>query len=352
MISGAVADRMDRRRLMIGADVFRFFVVGALGLSIALDATHIWMLYSCAFLLGAAETLHVSCGQALIPAIVLPEQLIDANARFSSAQIVATQFVGPPLGSALFTAAASVPFLADAVSFAGSAALIASLPDEHRVERPRTSLLADMREGFAFIRGHQALRRLASALALVNFFYFSATALLVLYVSQQLHSGKVVYTALFVGAATGTVISRLFVQRMNARLGPVGTLVIAFWLWAVSVIGLSITDNGPVAIVMFVVLGFGNGLWIVLNTTLRQQLTPNRLLGRMNAAFRTLSWGVVPFGAAFGGLTARWFGLRTPFVMAAVVHTLVAAFALRLFRPVRDAVAAARSVDPEDPALA
>ena len=65
MFTGAVADRMDRRRLMIGADVARFVVVGVLGVAIVFDAANIWMLYVCAFLLGTGETLHVNAAQAL-----------------------------------------------------------------------------------------------------------------------------------------------------------------------------------------------------------------------------------------------------------------------------------------------
>jgi MFS family permease len=339
MVSGAIADRTDRRRLMIAADLFRLVMVGGLGLVIALGAVQVWMLYVCAFLLGAAETLHVNAAQAMLPMLVRGDQLLDANARFASAQIAAAQFIGPPIGSTLFNVAASLPFVSDALSFAGSAVLIAQLPDERRIERPETRLWTDVREGFAYIRGHRAMRRMASVLAIINFFYFSAVALLVLYTSQQLHSGKVVYTALFVGAASGTLISRWFVTPLTRRLGLVRTLAIAFWMWALSVVGLAITGNGIIAIAMFVVLGFGNGLWLTLNTTLRQRLTPNRLLGRMNAAYRTVSWGVVPFGAAFGGVFARLFGLRAPFIAAGAVLTAIAVFAGPLLRPVRDAEA-------------
>jgi len=213
------------------------------------------------------------------------------------------------------------------------------------VEAPTTRLRDDVMEGLRFTRDHAALRRLASVLAIINFFYFAATALLVLYTSQQLHSGKIVYTALFVGAATGTVVSRWFVTPMTHRLGAVGALTISFWLWALAMVGLAITGNAIVAITLFVILGFGNGLWLVLNTTLRQRLTPDRLLGRMNAAYRTISWGIVPFGAAFGGFFAKLFGLRAPFIAAAVVLSLIAVFAHRLMQPI-SAAAAASAPEP------
>jgi predicted MFS family arabinose efflux permease len=111
---------------------------------------------------------------------------------------------------------------------------------------------------------------------------------------------------------------------------------VSIWTWAVTVTGLAIAPNPAVAVAMFTILGVGNGLWISLTTTIRQRLTPERMLGRGNAVFRTVSWGVVPFGAALGGVIARFAGLRAPFIVAAVATLLCAVFSRRLLRPVTD----------------
>ena len=74
---------------------------------------------------------------------------------------------------------------------------------------------------------------------------------------------------------------------------------------------------------------------MILNTTMRQQVTPPRLLGRMNAAFRTISWGIVPIAAAFGGVMAKVFGIRAPFVLAGCGLVLIACSAKWVFAPVR-----------------
>jgi predicted MFS family arabinose efflux permease len=339
MVTGAIADRMDRRRLMIGADVVRFVIVGVLGTLILVDAANIWLLYLCAFLLGTGETLHTNSAQAILPALVEPADLLQANARFGAAQIASAQFAGPPLGSILFDAARSLPFLADAVSFAGSAVLIRRIPDVHAVEPPTTRLRDDVREGLRFLWHNAAMRRLTAILALINFFYFAATSLLVLYNRDVLHAGEYTYSALFVAAATGTVLSRFFVHALTARIGTTATIAAAMWLWALSIGGLALTSTRLVAIAMYLLLGLGTGLWLTLNTTLRQQLTPARLLGRMNAAYRTVSWGVVPFGAAFGGIVAGWWGLRAPFVIATLVLGVLAAASPIVLRPVRAAAA-------------
>jgi MFS family permease len=314
-------------------------IVGALGAAILLDVVTIWQLYVCAFLLGICETLHVNAAQAFIPAIVRQDQLLPANARFASAQIVSTQFIGPPLGVALFNATRSLPFIADAVTFAGSAGLIAAIPDEHAVEKPTTRFRDDVLDGLRFLRDHKPLRRLTEILAFVNFFYFAAISLLVLYNDEILGGSDVTFTALSVGAAVGTVVSRFFIQRLVDRSGTTTTMVISMWLWAVATTVMAFTSNAPIAIASNVILGIGTGLWLSLNTTLRQQLTPSRMLGRMNAASRTVSWGIVPFGAAFGGLTARQLGLRGPFILSAASMVACAIIGRRLLRPVDVAVA-------------
>ena len=338
MVTGAIADRMDRRRLMIGADLGRFVIVGLLGVAVLTDAANIWMLYTCAFLLGIGETLHVNAAQALVPAIVQPGDLLQANARFGSGQIAAAQFVGPPLGVAAFNAGASLPFIGDAISFAGSAALVASLPDVHHVERPSSRVRDDVREGFGFMWRNVAIRRMTVILAAINFFYFAAIALLVLYNEQTLHGSDTTYTAMFLAAATGTVIARFYVTPVSSSLGPVRTLVAAVWLWAASLVVLAVATSPWMAIGGYFLLGSGTGLWWAVNTTVRQQITPTRLLGRQNAAYRTVSWGIVPAGAAFGGLVAKWNGLRAPFVMGAVAMVVIALGAGRYLRPVASAL--------------
>jgi MFS family permease len=339
LFTGAISDRMDRRRLMIGADITRCAIVVLLAVTIITDHSNIWVLYACAFLLGICETLHTNCAQGILPDIVEPDQLMIANAKFTSAQVTSAQFVGPSLGVILFNTATALPFAADAITFAGSAALIKAIPNVHGVEAPTTRLRDDMLDGLRFLRDNPLLRRLTAILTILNFFYFAAAALLVLYTSDLLHSGEVTFTALSVGAASGTVVSRFLVGPLTTRFESSGTITFALWVWAVSSVGIAFTSSKYVAVASYILLGVGNGLWMIVNTTLRQQLTPPRMLGRMNAAFRTVSWGVVPFGAAFGGVAARYLGLRGPFIVFAIVMVASAVFARQILRPLsKDAI--------------
>jgi MFS family permease len=203
----------------------------------------------------------------------------------------------------------------------------------HGVETPTTKLRDDMLDGLKFLRDNPVLRRLTAILTILNFFYFAAAALLVLYTTDLLHSGKITFTALSVGAALGTVVSRFIIGPLSNRFDSSGIITFALWVWAISSIGIAFASNRYVAVASYILLGIGNGLWLIVNTTLRQQITPARMLGRMNAAFRTVSWGVVPFGAAFGGIAARYMGLRGPFIIFAVVMVGCAVFARPMLKP-------------------
>lgn len=337
--TGAIADRLNRRRLMIGATSARMVIVALLGVAIVAGVVNIWMLFVAAFALGVFETLHVNAAQAILPSLVDERHLLTANARFSTAQIVSTQFIGPPAGVALFTAARSLPFLTNAATFGFAALLISLVPHRPTAERSPSRFRDDILEGLRFMRDSKALRRLTEIVAVINFFYFAAASLFVLYVEEVLDSGRIVFTALSVCAAIGTVVSRFFVDGTTRRLGYTRTISIAMWLWGVATVGLAFGVHPVFAVTMNMVLGFGTGLWIAVNSTLRQQFTPDRLLGRMNAAFRMISWGVVPFGALFGGVLARLFDVRAPFIVAAVTTMAAAIFARRLLRPVDELLA-------------
>ena len=340
LVTGAIADRFDRRRLMVIADVARCAVVALLAVAVITDEARVWLLYLCAFGLGLGETMHANAAQAILPVVVEDDRLVLANARLTGTQVMTEQFGGPPLGAALFGAAPAVPFVVDAVSFAASAALVRTLPDVHRVERSTTRLRDDIREGVRFIVGNRLLTRLVTLLGILNFFYFAAEAVLILYTFEQLDSGKAVYTALFLAAAAGTVATQWLVTPLQDRIGAARTITISFWLWTVALIGTAVTATPAVAIGAFFLLGAGDGLWRVLTVTLRQRITPNRLLGRVNAAYRMVAQGIIPVGAAFGGLTAKIWGVRSPFVIAAVVFVVISLFAPVLLRPVTQLEAA------------
>ncbi len=326
LLGGAIADRTDRRRAMVVVDGLRFAAVGLLGVALALDVVSVPLLVIVSFALGTAETVFDNASQAILPSLVGSDDLEIANGRLEGTQIVANQFVGPPLGAWLFGIAAAAPFFLDAGSFAVAALLVLTLRGSFRPQRDvaATTVRHDIAEGLRWLVHHRVLRTLAIALGVMNLVGVAAMAILVLYAQDVLQLGDLQYGLLLTTEAAGAVLGSMMASRIAARVG-VGT---ALFL-AIGVAGMSLLVPGlwaqPVAVAASLALGgFAGLVWNVLTVSLRQSLVPDALLGRVNSAYRLVGWGTMPIGALTGGVIADAFGLRAPFLVAGVAAILLA----------------------------
>ncbi len=172
LVSGALVDRLDRRRVMAMVDFFRAGIIGILGLTVLSGWASIPLMYAVFFLLGTAETLFANASLAILPSVVSKDYLGKANGRLFAAELVANDFAGRSLGGVLFAVAASIPFLIDAGTFAASAALIFTLQGRFRVPRPEgiaeKTLVGEINDGLVWLLRHRLLFALAIMLGAGN----------------------------------------------------------------------------------------------------------------------------------------------------------------------------------------
>jgi MFS family permease len=204
LVSGALVDRLDRRRVMWTVDAARFALVGALAAAVALGWASIPLLVAAGLLLGTGQTLFDTASQSLIPAVVSRDQamLERANSRLYATTTVGRSLAGPPAGGFLFAVAAWVPFGADAVSFVASSALIAAIRGRYAPSRagaPRTRLRAEIAEGLAWLAQHRLLRTMAIIVGAANLATAAGMAILVLFAQERLGLGSVGYGVLLTG---------------------------------------------------------------------------------------------------------------------------------------------------------
>jgi MFS family permease len=328
LLSGALVDRLDRRRVMVTVDLFRMAVVGLLGLAVLLDAASIPLLCAALFLLGSAETLFDNAAVSILPAVVPKASLTRANGRLLGAQIVTNDLAAPPLGGLLFSAAAAAPFLLDAGSFVVAAILILAIRGRFQVERPagasRPTLRADIAEGVRWLAGHRLLRLVGVAIGLMNVTLFAATAILVLYAQERLGLGATGYGVLIACLAVGGLAASLIAHRIIAWLGPATSMRVGLLIEASTHLGLALTRSPLVAGAILAMFGFHAMIWSTVTVSLRQELIPSRLLGRVNSAYAVFSYGGSSLGALLGGLLAGRLGLTAPFWTGFVAITLLA----------------------------
>ncbi|MGI9048199.1 MAG: MFS transporter [Rubrobacteraceae bacterium] len=166
LLSGALVDRLGRRRVMVAANFASAALVGILGLALLLDFASIPLMYALFFSLGTAQTFFVNASMSVLPAVVPKESLSRANRGLFGARTVANELAGPPLGGFLFAAAAAFPFLLDAGSFAAGAALVLATGGCFRVERKEgaapTTLRSEISEGMRWLFRHRLIRTLVA----------------------------------------------------------------------------------------------------------------------------------------------------------------------------------------------
>lgn len=324
LVTGAAADRVDRRAMMVWSDILRTGIVIGLTAWTVAGRVEIWFLYVAAFLLGTAETAHAAAAQALIPTLARPRELMRLNARMTSAQRLADGFVGPPIGTALFAVSPAIPFAVDAASFAIGAGLAAALPQDQR-DAAATSIRRDIRDGVRLTMGHATLRGLLLVASAANFFYFGAHALLVLLVVDAMRAGDAGYTLVLVCMAAGTVLGQQVVGRRAHAAGA------ALPLLAAGLATIALARTLPMAGAASLLIGVGIGSWGIVSITTRQLLTPNDMLGRVNSAYRTAAQGVaIPAGAAAAGAVAELSSVRAAFAVAALGVAITSLAARRL----------------------
>jgi MFS family permease len=319
--AGALADRLDRRRTMLLANVGRAVVLAAFAASVAADLDRIWLLYAVAFGLGVAETLHDTAAQSFLPQLVGRDHLARANGRLYGVEITANQFVGPPLGAFVLAASAVVAVVAPATLFAVAAVTLARIPGRFRPERsgPRTSLGADVREGLRVLWSHRLLRTFALMVGAMNLASTATMALLVLYARGPMGLTEGQYGILLTTSALGSLAASVVAERIEAAIGRAWTLRLAILTGVLAGLVPALTaDRWLVGASMFV-FGLGVVLWNVVVVSFRQRVTPDHLLGRVNAGFRLLAWGTMPLGAAVAAILGELLGIRAVFATAAAI---------------------------------
>jgi len=346
LVTGAVVDRADRRRVIRAAAGARALTLGVLALAVALGFASIPLLYAVFVVLGICETLFDNSSAALVPAFVPSADLERANGRIQTTFVVANEFAGPPIGGFLLALAVALPFVVGALGLVAALGVLLLLP---RTARPApaepTSLWADIRQGGRWYWRSPIVRSLSFVSGVGNAMTGASYGLLVLVGVEHLHLSPRGYGVLLAVGAVGAVVGGLAADRIARRVPPGRLIVGTSIASAAAVAALGFVTHPAAAAALMAVDGFLVLVLGVVLVSLRQRLVPAELLGRVNAVYFTVALGGLAVGGLGGGLLARWFGLSTPFVVgaAAVVVTTLAVLPRVTDGRIREALGAVRA---------
>lgn len=316
--AGALVDRVDRKRAMLAANAVR----GAL-LLVLFGVHELWALYAVALCVGVTETIYDTAAQSIVPQIVDRDLLPRANGRLYAVELMANEFAGPPLAGLLVGVGTMAAFGAPVALWAAAVAVLATLPGRFTVERTEPSTLrADIAEGLRFLVRHPILRTFTVSVGLFNLATSAAFTMLPLYAISTMNLSPQVYGVLIASTAVGSLLGSLLAERVERWLGRARVLPLTFVISAVTIAVPTVTTN-PVTVGIGLFTGSA-GVMVanIVMVSLRQRITPDRLLGRLNSAHRLVAWGSKPLGAALGGAVAATIGVRPVFAAVAVLPLL------------------------------
>ncbi|MFH8706787.1 MFS transporter [Streptomyces rubrogriseus] len=342
--AGVLADRYPPRSVMRWASMVRLPLVAVMCALAATDRLPLWALVVTAFLIGCAGIFVDVAAQSQLPRLVPMGQLPKANASLQSTQMFLAQLIGPALGGyvvalgsggglaavvALYVVTVWALGLLPAAVEQAAAGHARTAPEPVRADGRRSSLgslVAELGEGLRYFRGRGDLARLATAAAVNNLSYSMCLTMLPLWAVRpgRLGLSETGYGLLLTCLAVGSILAGLVTGRILDAVGDGPVMRFGAPLLGLCFLALAVPAVPVVALGLFV-YGLVSMVWNVAVISYRQATIPLPLFGRVNAAYRWLTWGVIPFGSLFGGTLAATAGTTWVFLTAGALPLVAAA---------------------------
>ncbi len=326
LFAGVFVDRRRRRPIMIAADAGRAALLLSVPVAALAGRLKLPQLYVVALLTETLSVFYIVASSSLLPALVGRDRLLEGNGKLT-ASFSAAQVAGPGLAGLLIQlVTAPLAIVADAASFVFSALAVGfGIRGAESAPAPReqhVSVWREIGEGLRFVLGQPLLRATACFTSTLNFFSTVIFTVLVLFATRELGIEPALLGLILAAGAIGSLTGALLAGRIARRLGVGGATAWGGTLTALGCLCYPLA-GGPRPIVIAVLLagelltGFAVVNLDINQVSLRQALTPERMLGRTGASGRFITWGVRPFGALLAGWLGTAFGLRATLAVGA-----------------------------------
>ena len=314
--AGAWVDRMRRRSVLIWGDIGRAVLLGSIPVAWWAGVLTMWQLYVVAGIVGILTVFFDVAYQSYLPHLVGRENLVEGNSKLEVVRAT-TQLAGPSAAGGLIQAL-TAPFAValDAVSFAVSALYVGLIRKREELPPPSPDrhLGREVMEGLRFVVGNRLLRSIAACTSTFNLFFSIATAMEIVFFVRTLNMSPGIIGLFFSVGAVGGLIGALVVNRVVKVLGQGPAIWISTAVTAPFALLVPAAEPGWriwLAAAGSIMIGIGVVVYNVTQVSFRQGLTPERLLGRMNATMRFFVWGTMPLGAFIWGVLGETLGART-----------------------------------------
>ncbi|HJZ47682.1 MAG TPA: MFS transporter [Roseiflexaceae bacterium] len=326
LFAGVWVDRVRRRPLMIASDIGRALLLLSVPIAYVLGWLRIEQLYLVAALVGVLTVFFNVAYQASLPGLIRREHLLEGNSKLGLSDSLA-EIAGPPLGGVLVQLASGpIALLLDALSFVFSVFMLGRIRAQEPPPAPleqHEHVVHDLATGLRAIWDDPLLRAMAGTSAIQNFFGWFFGAIYGLYAIHVVGMGTATLGITVAFGGLGALVGALLVRPATRRfgLGPTivgGLLISSITSLLIWLAGGSLAIAVPLMMASQLIGDGASTIAAIDETSLRQTITPDSRLGRVNGSMNVLGEGIGTLGLLFGGVLAEQIGLRSTVAVAAL----------------------------------
>ena len=344
--AGVIADRLDRRTIVVVVDLLRAVVLAVIAVTIVTDMINVGVVLAAMFLIGTAEVFADTTSTTLLPMLIDKADLGVGNSRLMIGHITANQLAGPPIGAALFAVGMAWPFAAQAICVGLGAALIsriaAAKAPGHAAESPMRTQIA---EGLRWLWHHGPVRTLTLTIVSFNVTFGAAWSVLVLYAQDRLGLGDIGFGLLTTFSAVGGILGSWGYEWIERHVSLADIMRIGLIIETLTHLALAVTTTPAVAMGTFFVFGVHTAVWATTASAVRQRAVPTSFQGRVGSVYIMGVQGGMVVGSVIGGVIARLWNVTSPFWFAFVGSGIILVLIWRELGHIAHADAATIAID-------
>jgi len=310
--AGVLADRWDKRRLLIATQTLSMLQATALAFTVLAGTVQVWQIVTLGLVLGIINTFDIPARQSFIVDMVDNREDLGNAIALNSSMFNAARLIGPSIAGLLIAAVGEgVCFIVNALSYlAVIIALVAMRLKPAKAERARRHILHELREGISYAFGFAPIRSILLLIALVSLMGMPYSILMPVFARDILHGGAHTFGFLMAASGCGALASTVYLASRENVLGLGRVIVIASSLFGAGIIAFAFSGSLLLSLIVLCFTGFGGMALIASSNTILQTIVDDDKRGRVMSLFTMSFIGMAPFGSLIAGALANVIGAR------------------------------------------
>jgi len=319
-VAGVLADRWDKRRLLIATQTLSMLQAAALAFFVLAGTVQVWQIVTLSLILGIISTFDIPARQSFLVEMVDNREDLGNAIALNSSMFNAARLIGPSIAGLLVAAVGEgICFVINAFSYlAVIVALVGMRLTPGKPEKARHHILHELREGVDYAFGFSPIRSILLLIALVSLMGMPYSILMPVFARDILHGGPHTFGFLMAASGCGALASTVYLASRKNVLGLGRIIVIATTLFGAGIIAFAFSGSLPLSLLFLCVTGFGGMALIASSNTILQTIVEDDKRGRVMSLFTMAFIGMAPFGSLIAGALANTIGARNTLLIGGV----------------------------------